>query len=169
MIRRRRDAGKQAVHESLHEIIRPEAFAGLEGQSSTSARELLGCRQPKTPAQAGRDGQPRGLIQALDSGQDDLLATGRIEVMPQDGLSDVLNVLADLTGAFQLGWRRWRIRGGLPQCGGDQNSAHESGFQSPGWRAWCNAEALEEPPCIPPSQGGKKTRVADFPPLAKGG
>src|SRR5208282_6484328 len=41
-----------------------------------------------------------------------------------------------------------------------------SGFQSPGCRTWRNAEALEEPPCVSPSQGGKKDQTpSTFPPL----
>ena len=43
-------------------------------------------------------------------------------------------------------------------------------FQSRRCRTWHNAEALEEPPCVPPSQGGKKDETPPtFPPPAKGG
>ena len=45
----------------------------------------------------------------------------------------------------------------------------ESCFQSSRSRAWCNAEALEAPACVPLRKGGKRTRLATFPPLRRGG
>ena len=44
-----------------------------------------------------------------------------------------------------------------------------SGFQAPGCRTWRNAEALEEPPCVPPSQGGKKASRRRLSPPCEGG
>jgi hypothetical protein len=110
------NAGKLPIHKSLSEVPGPEAFhRSGRPELHEQRRELLGCRQRgNAPAQADWYGQTHGLVQTLDSSQNHLLGRGGIEMMPQNGVGDVLNVLPELPRALQLGrQRRWSISAGL--------------------------------------------------------
>ena len=103
-------------------------------------------------------------FQALREPELRLIAQKKLEGFTNQEIADELKCTLR---TVEASWGGSGATGARPKSEGVPFRAIESGFRLPGRRTESTAEALETPPCVPPSQGGKDEKPPILPPFTR--